>query len=493
VTLGIGDTVAGRYVLMERLGAGGMGVVYLADDTTLGRDVALKVLLPHVSNDDALLQRFRREARVLAQLRNPGITTVHDLVVTDDGSTALILEYVAGGSLDGRIEAGPLPWRTVAQIGVAAAEALAEAHGAGIVHRDIKPSNILLETDGGVRVADFGIAQVAGEASMTMQGEAIGTPAYMSPEQAAGTEVGPASDIYSLGACLFAAVTGGTPFATEEGGLAAAVAHITQPVPDPRAVQPAVPDAAAEVLMRAMAKSPAQRYSSAAEFAAALRASAGLSTGDIPVAQPFAAASDGPATIDPALAHSPAAPMPSDATYLGSASPLHAPMPLLPETTPVPATTPAPAPKASLNAVVAIGAAVALIVVAVLVVVTVMLTGGSDTSTPSGDVVPAQAQPDTPALSGDSVELSWELGLCMSSADRQVMTVVWENDSWDKVMVTVTAASRGGERYEWSDVVRGGSSFSYFRGDDADKSPTSSQGREFDCDSPNFIEVAIVR
>ncbi|MFM9135127.1 MAG: serine/threonine-protein kinase [bacterium] len=238
----MGDTILGRYVIVERLGSGAMGVVYRAQDATLERDVALKVLLPHIGQDPELLQRFRREARVLAKIRNPSIIVVHDLVTLDDQRLVLVLEFVAGGSLDGYISAnGPLDWRHTAQIGVAAAEALAEAHEAGVVHRDIKPSNILMEPDGGIRVADFGIARISGESSMTMQGESIGTPAFMSPEQALGQETGPASDIYSLGAVLYAATTGQVPFVTEEGGFAAALAHVNRPVPDPRDIRPDVP------------------------------------------------------------------------------------------------------------------------------------------------------------------------------------------------------------------------------------------------------------
>jgi serine/threonine protein kinase/protein-disulfide isomerase len=417
VALNVGDTVAGRYLLVERLGAGGMGIVYRAQDTTLDRDVALKVLLPHVSTDEALLQRFRREARVLAKLRNPGIIVVHDLVIAEDGSIALILEYVGGGSLDDRIAGGPLPWRAAAQIGVAAAEALAEAHDAGIVHRDIKPSNILLEPDGGVRVADFGIAQVSGEVSMTMQGEAIGTPAYMSPEQAAGSDVGPASDIYSLGAVLFAASTGSIPFPTEEGGFAAALAHITQPVPDPRTTAPGVPDAAAAIIMRAMQKEPGARFGSARELAAALRASADLTTGDIPVAMPASMPSDGPPTVDPAAAQPPPAvpppPPAADATQLGSTPPTPpppaappapsqyaaAPMPPAPPVyVPAAAAMPAggSAPGRSMNTLVLIGAAVVLGVVAVIVVVTLVMTGGSDEGPAATAATPVPA-PATPS------------------------------------------------------------------------------------------------
>ena len=315
MALEVGDTVAGRYVLVERLGAGGMGVVYRARDDMLVRDVALKVLQPNLGQNADLLERFRREARVLARLRDPGIIVVYDLLALDDGRYALILEYVPGGSLETEIAKGPMPWSRVAQIGVAAAGALAEAHDAGIIHRDIKPGNILLEPDGAVRVADFGIARIASEGSMTMQGESIGTPAYMSPEQARGEVAGPGSDLYSLGAVLYAAATGQPPYSTAEGGLIAALAHISQPVPDPRAVIPGLPDAAAVVIMRAMQKDPANRFVSAREMMNALRESAALTTSDIPVPANAAGPAIGPVTPPP----------PAGETRLGGAGPAQGP------------------------------------------------------------------------------------------------------------------------------------------------------------------------
>lgn len=282
MALEVGQVVGERYTLTQRLGAGGMGEVFRAHDEVLDRDVALKVLLPHLANDEGLLQRFRREARVLARLRHPGIITVYDMLPVEDDRLAIVLEFVPGQSLDAEIAGGALPWRRCAEIGAQVADALAVAHAAGVVHRDIKPSNILVEPNGGVRVADFGIARIKGDATVTRGGESLGTPAYMSPEQAKGEAATSASDLYSLGAVLFNAATGRQPFESDEGGLVAALAHLSQPVPDPRAVNPAVPDEAAEIIMRALAKEPGARYASADDMEKALRGSAGIATEELP-------------------------------------------------------------------------------------------------------------------------------------------------------------------------------------------------------------------
>ena len=419
----VGDTILGRYAIVERLGAGGMGIVYRAQDPMLERDVALKVLLPHIGQDPELLQRFRREARVLAKIRNPNIITVHDLMTLDDQRLVLVLEYVSGGSLDTLISRrGPLEWRHAAQIGVAAAGALAEAHEAGIVHRDIKPSNILLEPEGDIRVADFGIARISGESSMTMQGESIGTPAYMSPEQALGKATGPASDIYSLGAVLFTATTGQVPFVTEEGGFAAALAHINRPVPDPRHVRPEVPDSAAEVIMRAMQKEPADRFSSALEMAEALRKSANLVTGDSPIpvgalgtpAPTTAGATQLVSGDDAPQSDSAPAAVPADSAEpsIEQAAVPPAPPPVPPPPVPPPPELPPTAGSSSLRlALIAGGIAVAVLVVLGLAALLMMSSGSSDgaaspqstaEATPPLSPPPTSPAPTSPAQSSPS-------------------------------------------------------------------------------------------
>ncbi|WP_433473682.1 protein kinase domain-containing protein [Spirillospora sp. CA-142024] len=224
VTDADGQVLAGRYRLTELLGRGGMGMVWRAHDEQLGRDVAVKELRLPEQLDDAGRQtwmaRLHREARAAARLRHPGIVTVHDRVIDEDGRPWIVMELVRGRSLGDLLAAeGPLPPGRVAQIGLQMLEALHAAHRAGITHRDIKPANVLLEEDR-VVLTDFGIAAVEGDATLTATGAVLGTPAFMSPEQVRGEETTAASDLWSLGATLYTAVEGRPPF---EGASAGAV------------------------------------------------------------------------------------------------------------------------------------------------------------------------------------------------------------------------------------------------------------------------------
>ncbi|MWA05614.1 protein kinase [Actinomadura sp. LD22] len=206
-----------------------MGAVWRAHDEQLGRDVAVKELrLPeHLGADQrrTWIARLDREARAAARLKHPGIVTVHDLVVGDDGRPWIVLELVHGGSLDDLLKAsGPLPFQQAASIGLRMLDALQAAHLAGITHRDIKPANVLLEGER-VVLTDFGIAAVDGDAALTRSGEVVGTPAFMSPEQVRGRPVGAESDLWSLGATLYTAVEGRPPFTgTSTGAVFVAVA-----------------------------------------------------------------------------------------------------------------------------------------------------------------------------------------------------------------------------------------------------------------------------
>ncbi|MFN8122623.1 MAG: serine/threonine-protein kinase [Thermoleophilia bacterium] len=276
-----GSVLADRYELRALLGQGGMGAVWRAWDRELERDVAIKSLLPNLAKEPDLVSRFRREARALARLRHSGIIALYDILRLADDELCLVLEFVPGEPMDRLMARGPVPWARCAQIGAQVCDALQAAHAEGVVHRDVKPSNILIEPGGHVRVADFGLARLAGLGPgsgsdiATKTGIVMGTPGYWAPEQALGKRILPQTDLYALGAVLFEAVTGRLPFVAEEPGPAAAFMHIAAPIPDPREFRPDVPPAAAELLMRALAKEPEQRFASAAEMAARLRASAG--------------------------------------------------------------------------------------------------------------------------------------------------------------------------------------------------------------------------
>ena len=265
-------TVLGdRYILLEVLGVGGMARVYLAHDNVLDREVALKVLREQYADDEGFVERFRREAKNAASLNHPSIVQVYDRGRDKDGTYYMAMEYVPGGTLKDRIaEGGPLDPREAARIGSRVAEALSVAHDRGIVHRDIKSQNVLLDASAGVKVADFGIARAASSETMTETNLALGTTAYMSPEQARGDRVGPASDLYSLGVVLYETLTSELPF---RGGdpIATAMKHINEPAPHPREANPAVPRTLDTLVVKLLAKEPEDRYASAEDLAEDLR------------------------------------------------------------------------------------------------------------------------------------------------------------------------------------------------------------------------------
>src|SRR3954469_653333 len=215
--------LAGRYRLLETIGQGGMAVVYRAHDLLLDRDVAVKVLRTGYAEDPVLVERFRREARHAASLHHPHIVTVHDTGVDPETKTEfIVMQLVEGPDLRWVLDRQRvLPVGFAVRIGIEGAHALAYAHDHAVVHRDIKPANILVDADGDVRVADFGIARVLSDAGATTSGTMLGSAPYASPEQVLGARVGPRSDLYSLGVVLYECLTGVRPF---DGPSPAAVA-----------------------------------------------------------------------------------------------------------------------------------------------------------------------------------------------------------------------------------------------------------------------------
>ena len=201
----------GRYRLVRRLGVGGMGEVWEADDSVLGRRVALKVLVDERRTTPRATRRFVREARATAKLTHPNVTRIYDFG-RDGGLPYLVMELLEGDTLADRLADGPMPPAEAARIGAAVADALDAAHSRGIIHRDIKPSNVLLTPAGEVKVMDFGIAAAADETHSTTGSGLYGTAAYISPERAAGQAATPAADLYSLGAVLYELLTGRPPF-----------------------------------------------------------------------------------------------------------------------------------------------------------------------------------------------------------------------------------------------------------------------------------------
>lgn len=264
--------LSGRYRLDERVATGGMGDVWRASDLILGRQVAVKVLLPALVSDPDFIARFRAEARIMAALRHPGIVQVFDSGADDlpDGGRAdyLVMEFVAGEPLSKRIEtAGRLDVAETMSIVAQAAAALNAAHRGGIVHRDVKPSNLLVHEDGTVVLVDFGVARSTDITSITSANAVPGTALYMAPEQAAGRPVSGATDIYALGAVTYCCLTGSPPF-TGDNPLQVAVRHLDDEPPE---LPHDIPEAVRALVSRALAKDPLDRFSSAAAMAEAAR------------------------------------------------------------------------------------------------------------------------------------------------------------------------------------------------------------------------------
>lgn len=265
----VGATIGG-YTIREEIGRGGMATVYRAHQLSMDRDVALKVLPPELLNQATSLDRFKREASIVARLEHRAIVPVHDYGEYQ-GIPYLVMRYMEGGSVDDMLVAGPISPERTLQIVLQIAPALDYAHRQGVLHRDLKPSNILLDANGDAYLTDFGIARLMGHNTepLTTTG-VVGTPSYMSPEQAQGHELDGRSDVYALGVVLFEMLTGVRPFEGETP-YSVAVKHVTEPPPSPCAINPALSRAVENVLFKALEKKPENRYQTATALAEALK------------------------------------------------------------------------------------------------------------------------------------------------------------------------------------------------------------------------------
>ncbi|NQU42960.1 serine/threonine protein kinase, partial [bacterium] len=256
-----------KYEIESELGKGGMGVVYRARQVSLDRPVAVKMLAKELAEDERFVRRFTEEARAIARMRNhPNIVEVYDFVDARD-NLYIVMELVEGEPLNRLIQRQGrfLPSEAIAIL-VPVARAIAHAHLAGVIHRDIKPENIIVDKTGRVKVMDFGVAHLSDAVQKTQTGLVLGTPLYMSPEQARGRAIDGRSDIYSLGVLLYHLLTGQPPF-DGDTALSIAMKHVSDAPPPPRSVDPSIPEIIEQAILKAMAKNPDDRFQTAGDFA----------------------------------------------------------------------------------------------------------------------------------------------------------------------------------------------------------------------------------
>lgn len=281
-----GDLLAGRYRLKEPLATGGMGVVWSARDEVLARRVAVKILHPNLAGDASFVERFQHEAIAAARLAHPNIVAIYDTGTESDDNgdprNYIVMEFCSKGSLPQAMPELPLSPDRVCAIGGDICDALAYAHEVGVIHRDIKPANVLVADDDTLKVADFGIAKAAfTQGDITTTGKILGTVTHISPEQARGEEPDPRSDIYSLGVMLYELLAGRPPF-QNESLVATAMAHVNDPPPPPRSIRGGIPRRLEEVILKALAKDPDERFTTADEMKHALLDVGGGSTSVLP-------------------------------------------------------------------------------------------------------------------------------------------------------------------------------------------------------------------
>jgi serine/threonine protein kinase len=312
----------GPYRIINQVGRGGMANVYKAYQPSMDRYVAIKVLPSQLAESKEFVQRFQQEARIIANLEHPHILPVFDYGESD-GVAYFVMRYLDAGTLKDRMETGrPLPLNEIDRIFTQLAEALSYAHGRGVVHRDLKPANALIDAQGNLFLTDFGIAKILESASprLTQTDAIMGTPAYISPEQAQSRPVDQRSDIYSLGIILYEMVTGSVPFVADTP-LAVVLKHISDPLPLPSIVKPDIPTSIEQVILKALSKNPNDRFSTAAEFVTAWKRALEQNETQrhVPDNIPVQVPSRGPSTLPPSgdRVGSPPKPAPKSRTPVG--------------------------------------------------------------------------------------------------------------------------------------------------------------------------------
>lgn len=279
-TDGVLDGALPGYEIGAELGRGAFGVVIAGRHRQLGREVAIKQLSPGLMSDEAVRLRFLSEAQVLASIDHPHVVPIYDYVEHED-TCLLVMERLAGGTVWNRFVERGFDQRTACAIALGVCSGLHGAHQHGVLHRDMKPENVLFGADHSLKVTDFGIARVLGQNDVlaSREGELLGTPAYMAPEQASGTDLGPATDIYAVGVMLFELLSGQLPFLEDGGSLAIVLRHINEDPTQLSKVAPTVPAGLAEVVMKALSRSPQDRFESAEAFGIAIGRAASAAWG----------------------------------------------------------------------------------------------------------------------------------------------------------------------------------------------------------------------
>jgi len=420
----IGYSLSDRYRIDQLLGQGGMSAVYLATDANLGRQVAVKLIHPHMSDDEAFLRRFETEASAVAGLSHPNIIQVYDFN-HDAGTYYMVLEYIDGDTLHDRLRqyqrtGTRMDYADVANIAAYVCDAVHYAHERGTLHRDIKPGNVMIRQDGRVVLADFGIAKILGGTNLTGSGAVVGTVHYMAPEVVqGGHDPDRRIDVYAIGVMLFEMVGGQMPF-DADSAISIMMKHMSEPIPDLRELAPDVPDALVAVIERAMAKNPDDRYQTAADMAQALRKAAASKDVAIPKTEML---STTPATtIEPELTPDQTAQAMGQVSRTeviptGQKPPAMAAAPARSAVSPVPAAAPKAEKKGGGNTMlfVGIGGGLLLLAVAAVVIVGIVLAsrGGGDTPADEpvgvaetdggGDTVAAAAEGEPEQQEGEEV------------------------------------------------------------------------------------------
>ncbi|MFI5289072.1 MAG: serine/threonine-protein kinase, partial [Polyangia bacterium] len=275
--IGVGATV-GNYRVMQKIGEGAMGCVFLAEHPVIGKRVALKVIHPELAGNEEMIARFFNEARAVTQIGHENIVDVQDFGQTPDGDSFIVMELLEGRGLGETMKTeGAFSVPRATHVALQLADGLAAAHARGIIHRDLKPDNVMLISRGSdgdfVKILDFGLAKLSGPGAMqhkTKTGSVLGTPHYMAPEQAEGKKIDHRVDVYALGCILFQMMTGRVPFPGNGFGEVL-VKHLREPPPLPSRLNPAVPPSVEKIVLHALAKRPEFRFASMDEFRAALR------------------------------------------------------------------------------------------------------------------------------------------------------------------------------------------------------------------------------